>query len=163
MATSEWLRELRQAAGAGTTPTPTDAISRPRDDDRPRDSAAAPTAPLQAAESATGTTGNPSTGTAQATQQNVPQRTRQAFTAPTDATRDYRAMYAALFRFHERHTPPPPQTDDDGARYWTGVSDEIQLIAQQFNDDPFMIKLLCVVFEELESEYKAMQQQAAGA
>lgn len=72
-------------------------------------------------------------------------------------------MYAALFRFHERHTPPPAQTDDDGAQYWTGVSDEISDIAHKFNDDPFMINLLCVVFEELEREYKAMQQQAAGA
>ena len=161
MATSEWLKELRQAAGAGTAPTSTDAISRPRDDDRPRDGAERLTAPPQAATDTAGTTGNPSTGTAQAAPQNALQRTRQAFTAPTDATRDYRAMYAALFRFHERHTPP--QTDDDGALYWAGISDEITNIAHKFNDDPFMIKLLCVVFEELESEYKAMQQQTTGA
>lgn len=156
MATSEWLKELRQAAGAGTAPTPTDAISRPRNDDRPRDSATAPTASIQAAETVTGATDNPSTGTAQAEPQKALPRTRQAFTAPTDATRDYRAMYAALFRFHEKYTPP--QTGDDGAQYWAGVSDELSIIAQQFNDDPFMINLLCVVFEELESEYKAMQQ-----
>lgn len=70
-------------------------------------------------------------------------------------------MYAALFRFHERHNPPT-LGDDDGALYWAATTDEMIAIAQQFNNDPFMMNLLCVVFDELEREYKAMIQHTAG-
>ena len=144
MATSEWLQEMRRAAGAahGTAHT-------------------APTAPPQAAQTDSGKTGSPSAGTAQTAPQGATERVRRSFTAPTDPARDYRAMYAALFRFHERHNPPT-LGDDDGALYWAAVSDDMQATAQQFNGDPFMVNLLCIVFEELEREYKAMR-NAAGA
>lgn len=78
----------------------------------------------------------------------------RAFTAPTDPARDYRAMYAALFRFHERNNPPAIGREE----YWAATTDDMQATAKQFNDDPFMMNLLCVVFEELECEYKAMRQ-----
>lgn len=149
MATSEWLKELRQAATQGTTP-PATII-------RQRNVSGASTAPVQATNDAAGETGSHATGAAQ----NAPQRPQRAFTAPTDATRDYRAMYAALFRFHERHNPPT-LGDDDGALYWAATTDEMIAIAQQFNNDPFMMNLLCVVFDELEREYKAMIQHTAG-
>ena len=155
MATSEWLREMRQAVEAAHGTTPTAAISRPRD-------ATAPTAPPQAAQAEGRATGRPSAGTAQTGPQSTPQRTQRAFTAPTDAARDYRAMYAALFRFHERHSPPTPG-DDDGALYWAATSEDMTATAEQFDNDPFIIDLLCVVFAELEREYKAIRQQAAGA
>lgn len=71
-------------------------------------------------------------------------------------------MYAALFRFHERHSPPTPG-DDDGALYWAATSEDMTATAEQFDNDPFIIDLLCVVFAELEREYKAIRQQAAGA
>lgn len=71
-------------------------------------------------------------------------------------------MYAALFRFHERHSLPT-LGDDEGALYWAATTEDMTAIAQQFNNDPFMMNLLCVVFDELEREYKAMRQQAAGA
>lgn len=159
MATSEWLREMRQAAGAAHGTTPTAAISRPRD---ATDAPTAPTASPQAADAEGRATGSPTPGTAQAGPQNAPQRTQRAFTAPTDAARDYRAMYAALFRFHERHSPPTPG-DDDGALYWAATSDDMTATAEQFDNDPFIIDLLCVVFAELEREYKTIRQQAAGA
>lgn len=144
MATSEWLQEMRRAAGAahGTAHT-------------------APTAPPQAAQTDAGKTGSPSAGTAQTATQGATERVRRSFTAPTDPVRDYRAMYAALFRFHERHNPPT-LGDDDGALYWAATTDDMQATAKQFNDDPFMLNLLCTVFEELEREYKAMR-NAAGA
>lgn len=144
MATSEWLQEMRRAAGAahGTAHT-------------------APTAPPQAAQTDAGKTGSPSAGTAQTATQGATERVRRSFTAPTDPARDYRAMYAALFRFHERHNPPTIG-EDNGDGYWIATTDDMQATAKQFNDDPFMLNLLCTVFEELEREYKAMR-NAAGA
>lgn len=121
----------------------------------------APTAPPQAAQTDAGKTGSPSAGTAHTAPQGATERVRRSFTAPTDPARDYRAMYAALFRFHERHNPPTLE-DDDGALYWAATTDDMQATAKQFNDDPFMLNLLCTVFEELEREYKAMR-NAAGA
>lgn len=120
------------------------------------------TTPAQAAQAETRETGSPSARTAQGASQSATQRPQRAFTAPTDTTRDYRAMYAALFRFHERHNPPTPG-DDDGALYWSATTDDMTATAQRFDNDPFMVNLLCVVFGELESEYKAMRQQATGA
>lgn len=145
MATSEWLREMRQAAGAGTAPTA--AIS------RPRGGIEAPTTPTQAA-------GERPSAAAQNAPQSAPQRTRRAFTAPTNAARNYREMYGELFRFHERHNPPI--VDDDGT-YWAAVTDDLIETARKFDDDQFMTALLFCAFSELESEYKAMRQQATGA
>lgn len=144
MATSEWLQEMRRAAGAahGTAHT-------------------APTASPQAAQTDARKTGSPSAGTAQTAPQGATERVRRSFTAPTDPARDYRAMYAALFRFHERHNPPTIG-EDNGDGYWIATTDDMQATAKQFNDDPFMLNLLCTVFEELEREYKAMR-NAAGA
>lgn len=99
---------------------------------------------------------------AQTAPQGTTERVRCSFTAPTDPARGYRAMYAALFRFHERHNPPA-LGDDDGALYWAATTDDMQATAQQFNNDPFMVDLLCIVFEELEREYNALRKQAAGA
>lgn len=119
----------------------------------------APTAPPQAAQTDAGKTGSPSAGTAQTAPQGATERVRRSFTAPTDPARDYRAMYAALFRFHERHNPPTIG-EDNGDGYWIATTDDMQATAKQFNDDPFMLNLLCTVFEELEREYKAMRNTA---
>lgn len=127
----------------------------------PFDTPVAPTAPPQAAQTDAGKTGSPSAGTAQTAPQGATERVRRSFTAPTDPARDYRAMYAALFRFHERHNPPTIG-EDNGDGYWIATTDDMQATAKQFNDDPFMLNLLCTVFEELEREYKAMR-NAAGA
>lgn len=121
----------------------------------------APTAPPQAAQTDARKTGSPSAGTAQTAPQGATERVRRSFTAPTDPARDYRAMYAALFRFHDRHNPPTIG-EDNGDGYWIATTDDMQATAKQFNDDPFMLNLLCTVFEELEREYKAMR-NAAGA
>lgn len=122
----------------------------------------APTAPPQAAQTDAGKTASPSAGTAQTAPQGATERVRRSFTAPTDPTRDYRAMYAALFRFHERHNPPTIG-EDNGDGYWTATTDDMQATAQLFNGDPFMVNLLYIVFEELEREYQALEKQAAGA
>ena len=127
----------------------------------PFDTPVAPTAPPQTAQTDAGKTGSPSAGTAQTAPQGATERVRRSFTAPTDPARDYRAMYAALFRFHERHNPPTIG-EDNGDGYWIATTDDMQATAKQFNDDPFMLNLLCTVFEELEREYKAMR-NAAGA
>ena len=112
----------------------------------PFDTPVAPTAPPQVAQTDAGKTGSPSAGTAQTAPQGATERVRRSFTAPTDPARDYRAMYAALFRFHERHNPPTIG-EDNGDGYWIATTDDMQATAKQFNDDPFMLNLLCTVFE----------------
>ena len=83
------------------------------------------------------------------------QRRQQPFTAPTDSSRDYRAMYAALYRFHERHSQPPTQAADL-ERYWNDVTDDLTETANQFGNDEYMQGLLSEAFEELERQQKAV-------
>ena len=125
----------------------------------PFDAPVAPTAPPQAAQTDAGETGSPSAGTAQTAPQGATERVRRSFTAPTDPARDYRAMYAALFRFHERHNPPIIG-EDNGDGYWAATTNDMQATAKQFNDDPFLTGLLLAVFDELEREYKALASSA---
>ena len=159
MAASEWLKDLQRAAQEtaqreqrGEQLTLGDLERTP---DKPR------TKPVQETAAPTAEP-RPNRGGITHAAQGATERVRRSFTAPTDPARGYRAMYAALFRFHERHNPPT-LGDDDGALYWAAVSDDMQATAQQFNNDPFMVDLLCIVFEELEREYKALRNQAAGA
>ena len=161
MATSEWLREMRQAAEAAHGTTPTAAIS------RPRDATDAPIAPPRATEAA------PRAGTAQTGPQGTPQRTQRAFTAPTDAARDYRAMYRKAFEYHKRHNPPtvdieywkshspgideaPPVELD----YWEKAIEDMAATADSIQQDPFLTNLLVAIFEELEKEDKALRDGA---
>ena len=52
----------------------------------------------------------------------------------------YRAIYAAVYRFHERNINPD----------WDRVYADMRNVAAQFGDDPFVVALLLDVFEELE-------------
>lgn len=91
-----------------------------------------------------------------------------------DAARDYRAIYRAAFAFHEAHNPPtvdreywrthtpgedmPPQAELD---YWENAARDMGAAALTFAGDAFFNGLLIAIYEELEREYKAAQQQAA--
>ena len=77
------------------------------------------------------------------------------FTAPTDSSRDYRSMYAALFRFHERHNQPPTQAADL-EQYWSAVNDDLIETAAQFGNDEYMGRLLLDAMDELERQQKAV-------
>lgn len=120
------------------------------------DAPTAPTAPPQTARAGRRETGNPSAGAAQTAPQSATRRERREFAAPTDPTRDYRAMYAALFRFHERHSSP---RDCDPDKYWAAVCDDMSAVGDSFGNDPFLTGLLLVVFEELEREYKTLMHE----
>ena len=79
-----------------------------------------------------------------------------------DASRDYRAMYADVFKFHERFNPPD-FTDTDGppGRYWWTAAAELTQLADKYHNDAFMTALLTAVYAELEREYKRGQDNAA--
>ena len=92
-----------------------------------------------------------------------------------DARRDYRAMYRAAFAYHEQHSPPQvdraywqthtPGIDDTpqlDLEYWAQAAKDICEICSRFDNDSFMTDLLTGIYSELEREYKAARQQAAG-
>ncbi len=90
-----------------------------------------------------------------------------------DAKRDYRAMYRAVFEFHNQHNPPqtdkaywqqnkpgeadPPQADLD---YWAKAAADVAAVSKQFGNDKFIMDLLCAVYDELGREYEAARRQA---
>lgn len=78
-----------------------------------------------------------------------------------DSSRNYRAMYRAACNFHEKHNPTQwnglvfgatPENEPD-CSYWGAVVDEMQQIATQFDNDPFITAMLLAIFDELEREY----------
>ena len=77
-------------------------------------------------------------------------RARKALQSRTGA--DYRAFYRLACNFHEKYNPP--RADD---AYWSAVADEMNAIAVQHDNNPFLIDMLIAVFSELEREYKAQQ------
>ena len=84
-----------------------------------------------------------------------------------DKSKDYRAMYRAVFDYHERHNPPhvdraywathrpgldeTPQAELD---YWAQAAKDAEELTARFND-PFFTEMLVSVYVELEREYKA--------
>jgi len=64
-------------------------------------------------------------------------------------------MYAALFRFHERHNQPPTQAADL-EQYWSAVNDDLIETAAQFGNDEYMGRLLLDAMDELERQQKAV-------
>ena len=79
-----------------------------------------------------------------------------------DASRDYRAMYADVFKFHERFNPPDfTDTDGQPGRYWWTAAAELTQLADKYHNDAFMTALLTAVYAELEREYKRGQDNAA--
>ena len=91
-----------------------------------------------------------------------------------DSKRDYRKLYRAACDFHEAHNPPavdreywrthtpgvdtPPPVE---LEYWEKAAREVGEVSVMCGEDPFLIGLLCEVFNELEREYKARRDAAA--
>lgn len=88
-----------------------------------------------------------------------------------DKSRNYRAFYRAACDFHERHNPPrvdveywkshipgkdePPEAE---LQYWEEVAEDMSATASDLHQDPFLIGLLMVIFDELEREYKVKKE-----
>ena len=70
---------------------------------------------------------------------------------------DYRAFYGDLYRWHERYTA---QVLQDGEA-WAAASEAWTQLAERYNAEatPYVQQVLISVYEELEREYKAAQQQ----
>lgn len=91
-------------------------------------------------------------------------------------SRDYKRMYRAAHDFHQRHTPPhvereywrthrpgedePPETE---LRYWTETAEDVGKTSAAGGNDPFLMDLLTAVMSEIEREYNAIREEAAGA
>ena len=71
---------------------------------------------------------------------------------------DYRAFYGDLYRWHERYTAQVLQDADA----WTAAADAWMQLADTYNAEanPYVQQVLLSVYEELEREHKAAQQQA---
>ena len=71
-----------------------------------------------------------------------------------DGSRDYRAIYADIFKFHEAHNPPDiSDTSGDPDGYWWTVGIELTQLSKKYGGDEFANNLLMAVFTELEREY----------
>lgn len=71
---------------------------------------------------------------------------------------DYRAFYGDLYRWHERYTAQVLQDADA----WAAAADAWTQLADTYNAEanPYVQQVLLSVYEELEREYNAAQQQA---
>lgn len=103
------------------------------------------------------------------TPQKASQGKIEAFT-DTSGTRNYKALYRAAHDYHKRHNPPtvdraywethtagedePPQAELD---YWEEAATDVSATANAYNNDPFLIGLLVVIYEELEREYQSLR------
>ena len=74
-----------------------------------------------------------------------------------DGKQDYRAMFAAAYKFHEKNNPPEADETGEPGGYWWRVSEEMTQLAQKYNNSDFMNALLLAVFGELEREYNHLQ------
>lgn len=75
----------------------------------------------------------------------------------TDSGRDYRAIYRAIFECHERNNPPRLTRE-----YWEKAADDINATASRFHNDPFVFALLVAVYDELEREYRKLEERNQG-
>ena len=73
-------------------------------------------------------------------------------TAPTYSKRDYRQLWAAAYKFHERHNRHNPD--------WDALHLDMKATARQYGNDPFLIALLVSAFEEIEREAAAHKTDA---
>lgn len=64
------------------------------------------------------------------------------------AGRDYRRTYRAAFDFHRRHAEALPRTPDD----WQRILEDMEQTATAGGNDPFLMALLCAIFEEIEHQ-----------
>lgn len=95
----------------------------------------------------------------------------------TDHTgsRSYKRMYRQAIDFHQRHAPPhvereywrthTPGEDDipeAEARYWDETTKDMIRTSAAGNNDPFLMGFLMAITDELEREYMACREEAAG-
>lgn len=95
----------------------------------------------------------------------------------TDHTgsRSYKRMYRQAIDFHQRHAPPiiereywrnhTPGEDDIPAaesKYWDEATKDMIRTAAACNNDPFLMGFLMAITDELEREYMACREEAAG-
>ena len=68
-------------------------------------------------------------------------------------TKEYSKYYRAVFDFHKEYSPFPRTLEE-----WEAAASEMCAISNAHDNNPFIMALLCAVWEELERS----EQQAAG-
>lgn len=76
--------------------------------------------------------------------------------------RDYRAMYADAYTFHERHNPPSIGSEQTEIDYWMKSAKDMTELANRHGNDTFMNALLIAIYAELEREYKSQKEEPHG-
>jgi hypothetical protein len=71
--------------------------------------------------------------------------------------RDYRAIYRAIYAYHEQYNPPR-LTDE----YWQSAVEGVKTVAVTFDNDPFITALLMAVYGEMEREYNRLKAAQPG-
>ena len=71
-----------------------------------------------------------------------------------DSSRDYKAMYADVFKFHTKHNPPDTADKGQPGGYWWTLNEDMIQLANRYGNDAFMNGLLNAVYSELEREYQ---------
>ena len=76
--------------------------------------------------------------------------------------RDYRAMYADAYTFHERHNPPIVGNEQAEEDYWITSAKDMTELAIRYGNNSFMNALLIAIYAELEREYKTQKGETHG-
>lgn len=71
-------------------------------------------------------------------------------------TKQYQPFYRQAFDFHKRWMPCP-----DSLEEWEACCTEMCAIANQADNNPFLMDLLCAVYTELERNYKSTRTAAS--
>lgn len=79
-----------------------------------------------------------------------------------DGQRDYKAMYADVFKFHEKYSPPDARDTGQPGGYWWTASEELTQLGAKYGNDAFITALLVAVYGELEREYQAIIEKQGG-
>lgn len=84
----------------------------------------------------------------EAAQSPQPTQHKQARTLKSvDGARDYRELYAALYRFHAAHWPPGADLE-----YWEQMAEDIQAECGRFKGDRYAVALFAALYDEFERE-----------
>ena len=90
--------------------------------------------------------------------QKPPQRQTKPFVAWDGS--DYRKAYRDIYAFHSKYSPPRLDGSEYNHAYWDEACDEFVAIYKQYEENSFGQKLLCLAYQDLEAQVKAMKAEA---
>lgn len=73
-----------------------------------------------------------------------------------DGKTDYKQVFADVYRFLQKYSPPEKDPDGMPGGYWWKVGLELSELAQRYGAGSLMHNMLIAVYQELEREYKIL-------